>query len=54
MRMLKVAEAVVPEASCTCAVKFAVPALVGVPPIDPVADCRVSPAGRDPDVTLKV
>ena len=54
IRMLKLPEDVLPEESVTCAVKTAFPAVVGVPPIDPVADCSVSPSGKDPDVTLKV
>jgi hypothetical protein len=51
--MWKLAEASVPEASSTCAVKVEVPAAVGVPAITPVAEERVRPAGKEPEVTLK-
>jgi hypothetical protein len=51
--MLKLADAMVPEASVTSPVKTDVPAAVGVPAIAPVAAESVSPAGNEPDITLK-
>ena len=35
-------------------VKLLVPGTVGVPEITPVAEFRVRPAGRNPDVTANV
>jgi hypothetical protein len=51
--MLKLAEALAPEASSTWPVKVEVPAAVGVPEITPVTAASVSPAGNEPEVTLK-
>ncbi len=42
----------VPAESCACTVKFAVPAVVGVPLIAPVPAFNVSPAGNAPAVSL--
>jgi hypothetical protein len=47
--MLNGLVAVVPELSFTCAVNVAVPAVVGVPVILPLA-AKVSPAGSAPNV----
>ena len=49
--MLKEPVARCPALSCTCAVKVAVPAAVGVPVMAPVP-ANVSPAGNAPPVTL--
>jgi len=38
-------------ASLTCTVKVLTPMVVGVPEIAPVVVLRVSPAGREPEVT---
>ena len=46
--------AVAPFVSCTCTVKFDVPAALGVPLIAPVDAFNVRPAGRVPTVTLHV
>ena len=40
----------VPAESCACTVKFAVPAVVGVPVIAPVEPFSVRPAGNAPTV----
>jgi hypothetical protein len=50
--MLKLADALAPEASSTWPVKSDVPAAVGVPAITPVAAVSVRPAGNEPEVTL--
>ena len=44
-------DAVPPAVSATWIVKLNVPAAVGVPVIVPAAGSRLSPAGKDPDVT---
>jgi len=53
MSMLKPAEALVPEASATCAVKEDVPGAVGVPVMAPVVPEICKPAGKEPAMRLK-
>lgn len=53
MGMLKLAVALSPEASCTCALKAEVPAAVGMPEITPAAE-RLRPAGNEPERTVNV
>jgi hypothetical protein len=43
-----------PPASLTFTVKLEVPALEGVPEMDPVVEDNVNPTGRDPDARLQV
>ena len=44
----------VPAESCTCKVKFDVPAAVGVPVIVPLAGFSVRPAGSEPVITVQL
>jgi hypothetical protein len=45
--------ALAPSASVTATPKLVLPVLVGVPEITPVEASRLSPAGREPEVTAQ-